>query len=229
MADPGWRPHRRADGLCGISEGDPASAALAGAKDVQRHPPLVEDAQGGAFRRTRAAEIACKGNPGIFPSAALDHTRNSRNYKSGVSCAVGAFDSQTVGTSAKGESAEKTAAAGQAVAAAALRRGAARAPFYLARRAQKASCHLDCSPAGFGQNDPAGELYRKPQARVPVVPNRPGRFRRRHILLLPRRGGTGQAVGTFAKENPAGAYSGIFNRVAALCAPILQGAIRSSG
>src|SRR6185295_19384904 len=127
------------------------------------------------------------------------------------SCAVGAFDSQTVGTSAKGESAEKTAAAGQAVAAAALRRGAARAPFYLARRAQKASSHLDCSPAGFGQNDSACELHRKPQARMPVVSNRPGRFRRRHILLLPRRGGTGQAVGTFGGGGGGGGCSGIFN------------------
>jgi pimeloyl-ACP methyl ester carboxylesterase len=52
VADPGRRTDRGADGLCGISPGDPEPAAFAGGEDVYRHPPLDHHEEGRPFRRT---------------------------------------------------------------------------------------------------------------------------------------------------------------------------------
>ena len=58
VADPGRRDHHGADGLCGISQGDPEPAALARGEDLHRHPPLDPDAEGRPFRRAGAARGA---------------------------------------------------------------------------------------------------------------------------------------------------------------------------
>ena len=87
VADTRRRAHRRADGLRGVPEGDPASAALAGGKDVQRHPPLVEDAEGRAFCRARAAGTAGAGNPRVFQAAALKRSPPSAENVPGLGTA----------------------------------------------------------------------------------------------------------------------------------------------
>src|SRR6185436_10240418 len=77
LADPGRRAHQGADGLRRIPQGNPASTALTGGENVRRHPPLDQDAQGGALRRTRTAGTASTRNPRVFPAAALKRTFQS--------------------------------------------------------------------------------------------------------------------------------------------------------
>ncbi len=55
LDDSRWRRRHGADGLRRISEGDAASAALAGRADVHEHSPLDNHAEGRPFRRDGAA------------------------------------------------------------------------------------------------------------------------------------------------------------------------------
>src|SRR6266513_631246 len=67
LADPRGQDRRRADRLCGISEGGPEAAAVPGRQDLYEHPSLDRNEKGRPFRRPRTAAGSRRGSDRVLP------------------------------------------------------------------------------------------------------------------------------------------------------------------